>query len=365
MPLKIGIVGLPNVGKSTLFNAITKSSQAAAENFPFCTIDPNVGIVEVPDDRLEKIAKIVNPKKITRSTVEFIDIAGLVKGASDGEGLGNKFLSHIRDSDAIAMVIRFFKDSSVHHVDGNINPKADKEVIETELIIADLQTVEKASVKAKNSAKSGKASDLIRKDLCSRLIPFLEEGNPIRDFKIETDEEETELKSLHLLTSKKQLYVINLSEEEFINFDPDEAKKTLEIDKDSIVVPICAKTECDLIDFTEEESLEIMEEMGMKESGLNNLIKNSFKLLNLESYFTAGIEEVRSWTMKKNTTAQKAAGIIHSDFEKKFIKGEICSTEDFIKNNGWAGVRENGKLRLEGKDAIVNDGDVCNWKIGG
>ena len=367
MALQIGIVGLPNVGKSTLFNAITKSSQAAAENFPFCTIDPNVGMVEVPDTRIDALAEIVKPEKIVKSTIEFVDIAGLVKGASEGEGLGNKFLANIRDCDAIAMVVRFFEDGNVHHVEGKVDPKDDKEVIELELIMADIQTVEKASHKANKDSRGGsnQKDGKIRKELCDRLLPFLESGKSARDFVITDEEEELAIKSLHLLTRKPQLYIVNLSEEEFVSFSDSDARAKLDISPDAVLVPICAKTECDLIDFDEEETAEMMEAMGMKESGLDALIRSAFTLLKLESYFTAGVQEVRAWTIKKGSTAPEAAGVIHTDFAKKFIKGEVCSVEDFVQYNGWAGVKENGALRLEGKEAIIHDGDVCMWKIGG
>lgn len=365
MALQIGIVGLPNVGKSTLFNAITKSSQAAAENFPFCTIDPNVGMVEVPDKRLDALSEIVKPEKILHSTVEFVDIAGLVEGASKGEGLGNKFLANIRDCDAIAMVVRFFDDGGVHHVSGKVDPKSDKEVIELELILADLETVEKAAAKAEKDARSGKKEGIIRKELCERLRPFLEAGNPVRDFEIQDEDEEEALYSLHLLSAKPQLYIVNLSEDAFVDFDENDARKKLGVSEKNVIVPICAKTECDLIDFDEEETAEMMEALGMEESGLDTLIRSAFTLLNLESYFTAGVQEVRAWTIKKGSTAPEAAGVIHTDFAKKFIKGEVCSVDDFVKFSGWAGVRDNGALRLEGKDAIIKDGDVCTWKIGG
>lgn len=365
MALQIGIVGLPNVGKSTLFNAITKSSAAAAENFPFCTIDPNVGMVEVPDKRIDALSKIVQPERVMHSTIEFVDIAGLVKGASTGEGLGNKFLANIRDCDAIAMVVRFFEDSNVHHVEGKVDPKEDREVIEMELIMADLQTVEKASIKANKDARGGKKEGIIRAKICEGLLPFLEAGNPARDFEITDDDELEEIKSLHLLTRKPQFYIVNLSEDEFADFNEEEAKKRMGVTNDTLIVPICAKVECDLIDFEPEEALEMMEALGIEESGLNTLIRQAFNLLQLESYFTAGVQEVRAWTIKKGSTAPEAAGVIHTDFKKKFIKGEVCSVDDFVKYNGWAGVRENGALRLEGKDAIIHDGDVCVWKVGG
>lgn len=365
MALQIGIVGLPNVGKSTLFNAITKSSQAAAENFPFCTIDPNIGMVEVPDKRIDALAKIVKPVKVMHSTIEFVDIAGLVEGASKGEGLGNKFLANIRDCDAIAMVVRFFEDGGVHHVSGAVNPKLDKEIIELELILADMETLEKAGAKAGKDARSGKKEGVARKELCDALLPFLESGKPVRDFKITDEDQQEALKSLHLLTAKPQLYIVNLSEDAFVDFNENDAREKLGVSAESVIVPICAKTECDLIDFDEEETAEMMEALGMKESGLDTLIRAAFTLLNLESYFTAGVQEVRAWTIKKGATAPQAAGVIHTDFAKKFIKGEVCSVENFVKYNGWTGVKENGALRLEGKDAIIHDGDVCMWKIGG
>lgn len=365
MALQIGIVGLPNVGKSTLFNAITKSSAAAAENFPFCTIDPNVGMVEVPDSRLDKLSKIVKPEKVLHSTIEFVDIAGLVKGASTGEGLGNKFLANIRDCDAIAMVVRFFEDDNVHHVDGRVNPQEDREVIEMELIMADLQTVEKASIKANKDARGGKKEGVIRAKICEGLLPFLEAGNSARDFEITDEDELEEIKSLHLLTRKPQFYIVNVSEDEFADFNEDDAKKRLGVTDETVIVPVCAKVECDLIDFDEEETKEMMEALGMKESGLDSVIRQAFTLLDLESYFTAGVQEVRAWTIKKGSTAPEAAGVIHTDFAKKFIKGEVCSVDDFVKYGGWTGVKENGALRLEGKEAIIHDGDVCMWKIGG
>lgn len=364
MALQIGIVGLPNVGKSTLFNAITKSQAAAAENFPFCTIDPNVGMVEVPDDRLHQLATIVNPEKIVHSTFEFVDIAGLVKGASEGEGLGNKFLSHIRECDAIAMVTRFFQNDKIHHVSGKIDPKEDREIIEMELIFADLQTLEKSMEKLGKDIRSGKQEAVIKMAVCEAIKILLEQGIAARKYMCKSIEEIEALHSLHLLTAKPQLYIVNLSEEEFIAFQESDVRERLGLESSEIIVPICAKTECDLIDFSEEEAKEVMQELGMTQSGLSLLIRSSFQLLGLESYFTAGVQEVRAWTIKKGSTAAEAAGEIHTDFTKKFIKGEVCSVEDFVQYNGWTGVKENGALQLVGKEAIIKDGDVCVWKIG-
>lgn len=364
MALQIGIVGLPNVGKSTLFNAITKSATAAAENFPFCTIDPNVGMVEVPDERLHQLSEIVKPERIVHSSFEFVDIAGLVKGASEGEGLGNKFLSHIRECDAIAMVTRFFENDKIHHVSGKINPKEDKEVVELELILADLQTLEKSMEKLGKDIRTGKAEAVVKMAVCEAIKSLLMSESPARKYIPKTPEEKDVFRSLHLLTAKPQLYIVNLSEDEFISFSEEKARSVLGLSADEIIVPICAKTECDLIDFSPEEAAEVMQELGMTESGLSKLIRASFTLLGLESYFTAGVQEVRAWTIHKGATAPEAAGEIHTDFAKKFIKGEICTVEDFVRFGGWAGVRDNGALKLVGKDAIIKDGDVCVWKIG-
>lgn len=362
--MQIGIVGLPNVGKSTLFNAITKSQAAAAENFPFCTIDPNVGMVEVPDERLQRLSEIVNPKRVVHSSFEFVDIAGLVKGASEGEGLGNKFLSHIRECDAIAMVTRFFENDKIHHVHGKIDPKGDREVIEMELMLADLQTLEKSMERLGKDVRTGKTEAIVKLAVCESIKSLLESLIPARKYIPKSEEEKESMRSLHLLTAKPQLYIVNSSEEEFIAFSEETARERLGLSSDDIIVPICAKTECDLIDFSEEEAAEVMQELGMTESGLSKLIRASFTLLGLESYFTAGVEEVRAWTIHKGATAPEAAGEIHTDFTKKFIKGEICKVEDFVQYKGWAGVRENGALQLVGKDAIIQDGDVCVWKIG-
>lgn len=363
MSLQIGIVGLPNVGKSTLFNALTKSRAAAAENFPFCTIDPNVGIVEVPDERLKALAEIVHPQRILPASIEFVDIAGLVKGAAEGEGLGNQFLSHIRNCDAVAMVVRFFEDGEIHHVHGTVDPKNDREIIEMELLLADLQTVQKVLEKSQKLAKSGKKEEVIRYGLCERLKPHLEMGNPARTFAIQ-EEEQDAMRELHLISQKPILYIANLSEDAFPVFDEEKAKEKLGLPSEGTIVPICAKVEADLADFSDEESQELMASMGMQESGLSRLIRNAFTMLGLGTYFTAGEKEVRAWTIHVPCPAPKAAGVIHTDFEKKFIKAEVCSSEDFVRYKGWSGVREAGVMKMEGKDALIHDGEVCFFKIG-
>jgi ribosome-binding ATPase len=364
MSLQIGIVGLPNVGKSTLFNALTKSRSATAENFPFCTIDPNIGIVEVPDKRLHALSDIVHPQRILPASIEFVDIAGLVKGAAEGEGLGNQFLSHIRNCDAVAMVIRFFDNTDIHHVHGIIDPKSDREIIEMELLLADLQTIQKTLEKSQKLAKSGKKEEVIRYLLCEKLKPHLEMGHPARTF-ILSDEEKDVMKELHLITQKPILYIANLSEEDFTVFNEEKARDEIGIQDKSTIIPICAKVEADLFDFSEEESAELMESMGMQESGLSRLIQNAFKMLDLGTYFTAGEKEVRAWTIHLPCSAPKAAGVIHTDFEKKFIKAEVCSWQHFVQHKGWNGVREAGVMKLEGKDAFIHDGEVCFFKIGG
>jgi hypothetical protein len=360
MSLQIGIVGLPNVGKSTLFNALTKSKGAQAANYPFCTIDPNVGVVEVPDERLHALAKIVNPEKIVPTYVEFIDIAGLVEGASKGEGLGNQFLSHIRECDAICQVLRVFQDSNVIHVSGTVDPKRDKEVIETELILADLQTVEKRLGKAKSDCKSGDKKKIEYADLVSKLYDFLSAGN-MANRMILNDEEKLALNDLHLLTAKPIIHVLNVSENEVSKVNIEEMKKYFGLDKQDELLPISAQIESELVDMTEEEALEFLKEMGLKETGLNALIKTAYRTLGLATYLTAGEKEVRAWTIHKGWLAPQAAGVIHTDFEKGFIKVETIFWEDYVKFDGKAGAKEKGKLRLEGKDYIVKDGDVMEF----
>lgn len=365
MNLKIGIVGLPNVGKSTLFNALTGAKNAAAENFPFCTIDPNVGIVSVPDKRLKKLAEIVHPERIQPSAVEFVDIAGLVAGASQGEGLGNKFLSHIRECQTIAHVLRDFDDDNVHHVSARVNPAEDFEVILTELILADLESVEKQLERVQKKARSGDKEAKVDLVILEQIKPILESGDLASTLETELDEEEKVLlKHLHLLTTKKFLIVANTSEKNFVEWD-DAAFRTKLSDKfkDVPVVPICAQTEAELGDLEPDERKMFLEELGAEKSGLESLIQKSFELLGLESYFTAGVQEVRAWTIRKGSTAPQAAGEIHTDFEKGFIKADVIAYEDFVSNNGEAGAKEAGKMRMEGKTYIVQDGDVMHFKF--
>lgn len=364
MNVKIGIVGLPNVGKSTLFNALTKSTKAAAENFPFCTIDPNVGIVEVPDNRIEKIVEIVQPQKVIRSAIEFVDIAGLVEGASKGEGLGNKFLSHIRECSAIAHVLRDFESGEIHHVDGKINPKVDLEVIKTELVLADFESVQKQIERIQKKAKSGDKDAKASLELLQKISGILEAGNLIIDSLDEFSDDEREvMKSFHLLTAKKYMIIANVSEDQFSTFDTNTFREKIGAHSDIPIVKICAKFEADLVGMNDEESQEFLTEIGAKESGLSALAQAGFDLLGLQQYFTAGVTEVRSWTIRKGDTAPQAAGAIHTDFEKGFIKADTISYEDFIANNGEAGAKEAGKMRIEGKDYIVKDGDVMHFKF--
>ncbi len=364
MNLKIGIVGLPNVGKSTLFNALTGAKNAAAENFPFCTIDPNVGIVNVPDKRLENLAKIVNPEKIQYSVVEFVDIAGLVAGASQGEGLGNKFLAHIRECSAIAHVLRDFEDPDVHHVSAKVNPGEDFEVILTELILADLESVQKQIERVTKKSRSGDKEAKKDLEFLEKIRGILEKGELASSLQKELGEDYAELKKFHLLTTKPFLIVANTSEENFINFNEEKFREKLGNKFSKVpIVPICAKTEAELAELDPAERLEFLKELGTDKSGLELLTQKSFELLGLQSYFTAGVKEVRAWTIYKGDTAPQAAGAIHTDFEKGFIKADTIAYEDFIKYGGEAGAKEAGKMRMEGKDYIVQDGDVMHFKF--
>lgn len=364
MNVKIGIVGLPNVGKSTLFNALTQSTKAAAENFPFCTIDPNVGIVEVPDSRIDTIVKLVNPQKVIKSAIEFVDIAGLVEGASKGEGLGNKFLSHIRECSAIAHVLRDFDSSDIHHVDGRIDPKSDLEVIKTELVLADLESVQKQIERVNKKARTGDKDAKASIALLEKVAATLEAGSLIIDSIDQFDEDEQMLmKSFHLLTAKKYMIIANVSEDNFSTFDIENFRSKIGADKDTPIVRICAKFEADLVGMNEEESQEFLKEIGASESGLSSLAQAGFDLLGLQQYFTAGVTEVRSWTIRKGDTAPQAAGAIHTDFEKGFIKADTIAYDDFVAHNGESGAKEAGKMRMEGKDYIVKDGDVMHFKF--
>jgi GTP-binding protein YchF len=361
--MKIGIVGLPNVGKSTLFNALTKSKGAMAANYPFCTIDPNVGIVEVPDERMQKLAEVVSPERILPAAVEFVDIAGLVKGASEGEGLGNQFLAHIRECDAIGQVLRIFKDDNVIHVHGGVDARRDLEIIETELILADLQTMEKRLGKAKNDAKSGDKKKVVYAALLEKVQAGLQEGKKAIDLDL-TAEEKMEIKDLHLLTAKPFLYILNVSDSDLTTVIPEQVRKDLGLAEGQKVIPISAKVEEELVGFSPEEAAEFLNEMGIKDSGLNSLIKAAYEILGLQTYFTAGVKEVRAWTIPKGATAPQAAGVIHSDFEAKFIRAEVIFWEDFVRLGGEAGAKEKGLLRLEGKEYVVKDGDVMHFRHG-
>ncbi|HEY5714724.1 MAG TPA: redox-regulated ATPase YchF [Candidatus Gracilibacteria bacterium] len=369
MNLKIGIVGLPNVGKSTLFNALTKSQKADAQNFPFCTIDPNIGIVEVPDQRVDKLAEIVKPNKVVRSAVEFVDIAGLVAGASEGEGLGNKFLSHIRECDAIAHVIRAFESTDIHHVSGSIDPARDLDIIMTELILADLESVNRQLERVAKKAKSGDKESQIALGLLEKIKSTLEDGKLSSTVEIENKEKEGPLmKSFQLLTRKPYLVVANVAENQFAGFDTEALRKKLisassqQLENVSIV-PICARIEEELGQLEREEAQMFLEELGASRSGLESLTQESFRLLGLQSYFTAGVQEVRAWTIYRGDTAPRAAGAIHTDFEKGFIKADVIAYQDFIDNGGEQGAKEAGKMRLEGKEYIVADGDVMHFKF--
>lgn len=363
MALKIGIVGLPNVGKSTLFNALTKTKLAEAQNYPFCTIDPNVGIVEVPDVRLESLAKVSKSAKIIPAAIEFVDIAGLVKGASTGEGLGNKFLAHIRECEAICHVVRIFKDPNVTHVHGTTDPKSDREIIESELLLADIQTLEKRLDKAKSDAKSGEKEKKAYAELLEKIMKKFLEGILAIDIELSNEEKEI-IKDLHLLTMKPNLYIVNIHEEELKTLDSDKEKyaKIIGVEQDK-VIPICAKIEAELGEFSDEEAQEYLKELGLKETGLNALIKAAYKTLGLITYFTSGEKETRAWTIKKGDLAPRAAGVIHTDFEKGFIKAEVIDWGDLVKSGGEVKAKELGLIRLEGKDYEVKDGDTMHFKF--
>ncbi len=359
MGFKCGIVGLPNVGKSTLFNALTKAG-IDSENYPFCTIEPNIGIVPVNDSRLHSLANIVSPEKILPTTMEFVDIAGLVEGASKGEGLGNQFLSNIRETDAILHVVRCFENDDIIHVSGKVNPLDDIETINTELALADLFTAEKAYQKAIKNTKAGQKEGLPLKNLLEKILPTLEEGSAVRSLDLNEDEEKL-IKSLQLLTSKPVLYVANVNEDGFEN-NPHLIALTNYANEDrSQVVSVCADIEAEIAELDEEDKQGFLDEMGQTESGLDRLIKAGYKLLGLHTYFTAGPKEVRAWTINIGDSAPVAAGKIHGDFEKGFIRAETISYNDFIENNGEKGAKDAGKLRSEGKEYVVKDGDVVHF----